>query len=96
MVSPPDISGAGVSSGIAYQEYTRGTSVCYNYEGVGILLYPCLGLSVEAWQSGCVERSLISLSMRLREGEVIGWKVKGVSVSSRSRAEGSLSGLLSG
>ena len=37
--------------------------------------------------------SLRSLSVRLREGEVNGWKVKGVSVSSRSRAEGSLSGV---
>ena len=39
--------------------------------------------------------SLRSLSVRLREGEVNGWKVKGVSVSSRSRAEGSPSGLVS-
>ena len=39
--------------------------------------------------------SLRSLSVRLREGEVIGWKVKQVSVSSRSRAEGSSSGLVS-
>ena len=96
MVSPPDISGAGVSSGIAYQEYTRGNSVCYSYEGVVVMLYTCLGLSVASCLSGCLERYLISLSVRLREGEVIGWKVKGVSVSSRSRAEGSLSGLLSG
>ena len=33
------------------------------------------------------------LSVCLREGEVNRWKVKGVSVSSRSRAEGSLSGV---
>ena len=46
MVSPPDISGAGVSSGIAYQEYTRGNSVCYSYEGVVVMLYTCVGLSV--------------------------------------------------
>ena len=37
--------------------------------------------------------SLRSLSVCLREGEVIGWKVKQVSVSSRSRAKGSSSGL---
>ena len=47
----------------------------------------------------CVQRCVVvgwSLSYALREGEVNGWKVKGVRVSSRSRAEGSLSGGWSG
>ena len=57
---------------------------------------PCCVSSIGVFFSGLSSvsvGSLRSLSVRLREGEVIGWKVKQVSVSSRSRAEGSLSGV---
>ena len=54
----------------------------------------CLLLVCSFGLSSVSVGSLRSLSVRLREGEVIGWNVKQVSVSSRSRAEGSSSGLV--